>query len=67
MKPTVSRNHVLKESDWRVNSDVEVSDEWVQYRQFLRDLPQNYFDESDSVSQGANEADDAWAAYPIPE
>tara|TARA_R100000742_G_C4212204_1_gene38268 strand:- start:285 stop:560 length:276 start_codon:yes stop_codon:yes gene_type:complete len=61
------RTHVLNESDWRVNSDVIPNEEWVLYRQFLRDLPQNYFDESDEVTQGANAADDAWVAYPIPE
>lgn len=66
-KLRAERSHALKESDWRVNTDVETDGEWVSYRQFLRDLPQNYFDESDEVSQGANAADDAWAAYPIPE
>jgi len=37
------------------------------YRQFLRDLPQTYFDESDEISQGANAAADAWNEYEIPE
>jgi len=43
------------------------SQEWIDYRQFLRDLPQTYFDESDEISQGANAAADAWNEYEIPE
>lgn len=61
------RDGVLKRSDWRANTDVEMSEEWRVYRQFLRDLPQNHFDELDEPSQGANAADDAWVAYQLPE
>ncbi|MCP4950538.1 MAG: hypothetical protein GY922_01650 [Proteobacteria bacterium] len=53
------RNLILKESDWRFMSDQSPSDEWIAYRVFLRDLPQNY-DE-------ANDAADAWNQYEIPE
>jgi len=53
------RNESLKESDWRFMSDQSPSDEWIAYRVFLRDLPQNY-DE-------ANDAADAWNEYEIPE
>ena len=53
------RNESLKESDWRFVSDQSPSDEWIAYRVFLRDLPQNY-DE-------ANDAADAWNEYEIPE
>jgi len=53
------RNLILKESDWRFMSDQSPSDEWIAYRVFLRDLPQNY-DE-------ANDAADAWNEYEIPE
>lgn len=61
------REEVLEKSDWRFLSDQTPSQEWIDYRQFLRDLPQNYFDESDEVSQGANAAADAWNEYEIPE
>ena len=61
------RDGALEMSDWRANSDVEMSDNWRAYRQFLRDLPQNHFDESDEPSQGANAADDAWVEYAMPE
>jgi len=40
-------------------SDQNPSQEWIDYRQFLRDLPQNY--------DTANEAADAWAEYEKPE
>tara|TARA_R110002012_G_scaffold321045_1_gene547194 strand:- start:29 stop:283 length:255 start_codon:yes stop_codon:yes gene_type:complete len=54
------RNLILKESDWRFMSDQSPSDEWIAYRVFLRDLPQNYPD-------SANDAADAWNEYEIPE
>ena len=62
-----NRNRELSESDWRFMSDQTPSQEWIDYRQFLRDLPQNYFDESDEITQGANAATDAWNEYPKPE
>ena len=61
------RDEELSRTDWRFMSDQSPSQEWVDYRIFLRDLPQNYFDESDEVSQGANAAADQWAAYEKPE
>lgn len=54
------RNKTLKNSDWRFMSDQSPSDEWIAYRVFLRDLPQNYPD-------SANDAADAWNEYEIPE
>jgi len=63
----IKRNLALEETDWRFMSDQTPSQEWIDYRQFLRDLPQNYYDESDEVSEGANAAVDAWVALPIPE
>jgi len=53
------REKVLEKSDWRFLSDQTPTQEWTDYRQFLRDLPQNYSD--------ANSAADAWNTYPIPE
>lgn len=61
------RQEFLMLSDWRFLSDMSPSQEWIDYRAFLRDLPQNYYDEDDEVSKGANEACDAWMAYNIPE
>lgn len=34
-----NRDHLLKETDWLGNSDVEMSAEWEKYRKDLRDLP----------------------------
>ena len=53
------RNTHLNNSDWRFMSDQSPSQEWIDYRQFLRDLPQNY--------ESANDAADAWNEYDIPE
>ena len=54
-----ARNSSLVQSDWRFMSDQSPADEWVDYRAFLRDLPQNYED--------ANLACDAWNEYDRPE
>ena len=54
-----TRNRILSESDWRFMSDQSPSQEWVDYRQFLRDLPQQFTE--------ANDAADAWNEYEIPE
>ncbi len=53
------RDKELGESDWRFTSDQTPSDEWVAYRAFLRDLPQNH--------DSANDAADAWNEYEKPE
>ena len=53
------RNEELTKSDWRAVTDRTISDEWVAYRQFLRDLPENY--------ESPNEAADAWNEYDKPE
>lgn len=53
------RDVELVKSDWRFMSDQSPSQEWIDYRQFLRDLPQNY--------ESANDAADAWNEYEIPE
>ena len=61
------RDQALVNSDWRAMSDREIEDDWRLFRQFLRDLPQNHFDESDEPTQGANAAADAWEDYDKPE
>tara|TARA_R100000781_G_scaffold39104_2_gene27323 strand:- start:1978 stop:2235 length:258 start_codon:yes stop_codon:yes gene_type:complete len=53
------RNEELNKSDWRAVSDRTMSSEWVDYRQFLRDLPSLYSD--------PDEAADAWNEYEKPE
>ncbi len=55
----LERKQELDNSDWRFMSDQTPSQEWIDYRQFLRDLPQNY--------ESANDAADAWNEYEIPE
>ena len=53
------RNRELEKSDWRFMSDQTPSDEWILFRTFLRDLPQNHED--------ANSACDALNDYDKPE
>tara|TARA_Y100001951_G_scaffold11592_1_gene7423 strand:+ start:209 stop:469 length:261 start_codon:yes stop_codon:yes gene_type:complete len=55
------RDDELQNADWRFMSDQSPSDEWVDYRAFLRDLPQNH------PGDNANDACDAWNAYEKPE
>jgi hypothetical protein len=53
------RGKELSRTDWRFMSDQTPSQEWIDYRVFLRDLPQNY--------DTANDAADAWNEYEMPE
>ena len=55
----IKRDVALKNTDWRFMSDQSPSQDWIDYRQFLRNLPQNFTD--------SNEAADAWNEYQIPE
>jgi len=52
----LKRNQALAESDWRAGKDVVLSTSWKEYRQALRDLPQDH-DE-------ANDAADNWPVMP---
>ena len=56
-----ARDNSLAQSDWRFMSDQSPSDEWIAYRVFLRDLPQDY------SGDNSNDACDAWVAYEKPE
>ena len=56
-----ARNTALVQSDWRFMSDQDPSDEWIAYRVFLRDLPQ------DNPGELANDACDSWNDYEKPE
>ena len=53
------RNRLLSISDWRFMSDQTPSQNWIDFRIFLRDLPQNY--------DSSNDAADALNAYNVPE
>jgi len=53
------RDIELSKSDWRASSDLVLSEEWKEFRQFLRDLPQNY--------ETANDAADAFTEYEKPD
>ncbi len=55
----LERESELNKTDYMFLSDRTASQEWVDYRQFLRDLPQNFTE--------ANDAADAWNEYEIPE
>lgn len=50
------RNRELKTTDWRAVKDRTMSQAWKDYRQALRDLPQNY--------ETANDAADNWPVIP---
>jgi len=50
------RDYYLKESDWRAMNDRTISQAWEDFRQALRDLPQD--------NATANDAADAWPVMP---
>ena len=50
------RNQALDETDWRAVKDRVLPNEWKDYRQALRDLPQDHAD--------ANDAADNWPEAP---
>ena len=52
------RNALLRKSDWRAVSDREMTAEWREYRQLLRDLPQEW------PGDNANDACDNFPTEP---
>ena len=50
------RDDLLNNSDWRAMKDRTMSQAWKDYRQALRDLPQDY--------ESANDAVDNWPEAP---
>ena len=58
-KIKLERKQELDNTDWRFMSDQTPSQEWIDYRQFLRDLPQQFTE--------ANDAADDWNEFNIPE
>lgn len=55
----IKRNQELVRTDFWALKDLTMSQTKKDYRQFLRDLPQNFTE--------ANDAADAWNEYEIPE
>ena len=51
-----SRDQDLERCDWRAGKDVVLATAWKDYRQALRDLPQDH--------ATANDAVDAWPVMP---
>ena len=51
-----ARDAALEDSDWRAGKDVVLSTAWKEYRQALRDLPQDHAE--------ANDAADNWPVMP---
>jgi len=51
-----ARDKALADSDWRAVSDRTISQDWIDYRTSLRDLPQNF--------ESANDAADNWPQPP---
>ena len=52
----LARNQALEDSDWRALKDVVLSNPWRDFRQALRDLPQDHAE--------ANDAADNWPVRP---
>ena len=50
------RDQALKDSDWRAGKDVVLSNNWKEFRDLLRTLPQRFDD--------AGEACDNWPVMP---
>ena len=50
------RDNLLRKSDWRAVKDRVLPNEWKEYRQALRDLPQDH--------ETANDAVDNWPEAP---
>jgi hypothetical protein len=51
-----ARDQALVDTDWRAGKDVVLSTAWKEYRQALRDLPQDHAE--------SNDAADAWPSPP---
>ena len=44
-----ARDKALSDSDWRALKDLTLPNPWKEYRQALRDLPQNHDEANDAV------------------
>ena len=52
------RDQALKDSDWRALKDVVLSTAWKEYRQALRDLPQDHAESNDAADNWPVRPDD---------
>ena len=52
------RNQALADSDWRAGKDVVLSTAWKDYRQALRDLPQDHAESNDAADNWPVKPDD---------
>jgi len=53
-----ARDAALKDSDWRAGKDVVLSTAWKEYRQALRDLPQDHAESNDAADNWPVRPDD---------
>ena len=58
----IERDRLLKETDWRASSDLNLPESWRAYRQALRDLPANAKPKLDSN----DDLDMSSVAWPSP-
>jgi len=52
------RDKALEDSDWRAGKDVVLSTAWKEYRQALRDLPQDHAESNDAADNWPVKPDD---------
>jgi len=52
------RDQALFDSDWRAGKDVTLSTAWREFRQKLRDLPQDHAESNDAVDNWPVKPDD---------
>jgi hypothetical protein len=52
------RDQALKDSDWRAGKDVVLSTAWRDFRQKLRDLPQDHAESNDAADNWPVKPDD---------
>ena len=53
-----TRDHLLQKSDWRAVKDRVLSTAWKEYRQALRDLPQDHAESNDAADNWPVKPDD---------
>jgi len=53
-----ARNQALEDSDWRAGKDVTLSTAWRDFRQKLRDLPQDHAESNDAADNWPVKPDD---------
>tara|TARA_R100000458_G_scaffold9204_1_gene7304 strand:+ start:1107 stop:1484 length:378 start_codon:yes stop_codon:yes gene_type:complete len=59
-----TRNEILASTDWRANSDVEMSDDWKTYRQALRDITKTVTDDNIRKAMSNSTNHTSWPTKP---